>query len=309
MIKTIQLGYADFNCTNLSRMADYYENVIGLTLVEEGDQGEKYLSSSLDHHNIVLRSSRESELSTLGFQIAETDSLENIQQFLAQAGIHSELKSDYQPGIRKLLELNDPDGYTIHLYHHIDMPAPGYKRDSISPFKLGHIALGSKKQQESVDFYREILGFLETDKIGNRAAFLTCNSDHHVLNISNFGHKIMHHIAFQLKDSSHHTLSADFLASKNIPLVWGPFRHTAGHNLASYHQDPELNLIELYTEMDQYIPELGYFEPRPYHSELPLRPREWPRNCKWYPKVERDIIDSVLQKVEFNNRLVSQIHD
>jgi catechol-2,3-dioxygenase len=297
MIKTVKLGYADFNCTDLPKMTDYYENVIGFTLVEEGDNGEKYISSSLDHHNIVLRSSNESELSTIGFQIAENDTLENVQKYLTNLGIQSEVKSDNQPGIRKLLEMEDPDGYKIHLYHQIDMPAPGYKGNSISPFKLGHIALGSKKVKESNDFYKQILGFLQTDKIGERATFLTCNSDHHVLNISNFGYQMMHHIAFQLKDSSHHTLSADFLASKNIPIVWGPFRHTAGHNLASYHHDPELNVIELYTEMDQYIPELGYFDPRPYHDQLPLRPREWSGNCKWYPKIEHDIIDSVLKKV------------
>ena len=178
------------------------------------------------------------------------------------------------------------------------MPAPGYKRNSISPYNLGHIALGSLKPSESADFYMKILGFLQTDKIDERATFLTCNSDHHVLNISNFGHQIMHHIAFQLKDSSHHTSSADFLASHDIPIVWGPFRHTAGHNIASYHHDPELNLIELYTEMDQFIPELGYFEPRPYHKELPLKPKSWEWNCKWYTKVERDIIDSVLMKVQ-----------
>lgn len=306
MIKTVKLGYADFNCTDLSRMTDYYENVVGFSLVEEGEQGEKYISSSLDHHNIILRDSKESELSTLGFQIEENNSLENVQKYLTNLGIASEIKSDYQPGIKKLLELTDPDGYNIHLYHQIKMPAPGYKRDTISPYQLGHIALGTLKPSESVEFYKNILGFLQTDKIGNRATFLTCNSDHHVLNISNIGHKMMHHIAFQLKDSSHHTVSADFLASKKIPLVWGPFRHTAGHNIASYHHDPEFNLIELYTEMDQYIPALGYFEPRPYHEELPLRSREWPGNCKWYPKVEIDIIDSVLKKVNFNNGLISQ---
>lgn len=298
MIKTIRLGYADFQTKDISRMAEYYEETLGLTTVEEGDDGERYLSTGLDHHNVILRKSNESELGTIGFQIAETDSLENIQKYLQEQGFDAQIKTDSQPGVAKLIELTDPSGYTLHLYQQIEMPAPGYKRQTISPYKLGHIALGSLNAEAAVKFYKDILGFYETDKIGNRATFLTCNSDHHVLNISSFGYKMMHHIAFELKDSSHHTISADILSSKNIPVVWGPFRHTAGHNIASYHHDPELNLIELYTEMDQYIPELGYFEPRPFHEELPLRPRVWEGNCAWYPKVEYDIIDSVMKKVE-----------
>ena len=40
-------------------------------------------------------------------------------------------------------------------------------------------------------------------------------------------------------------------------------RHTAGHNIAGYHYDPDRVIVELYTEMDQFIPELGFHEPRP----------------------------------------------
>ena len=32
---------------------------------------------------------------------------------------------------------------------------------------------------------------------------------------------------------------------------------------------------ELYTDMDQFIPELDFHEPRPWHEHLPMRPRTW----------------------------------
>lgn len=34
-------------------------------------------------------------------------------------------------------------------------------------------------------------------------------------------------------------------------------------------------IVELYTEMDQFMPELGFHEPRPWHEHLPMRPRTW----------------------------------
>lgn len=300
IIQTFKLGYVDFDCRDLNRMTDYYENVMGFTTVEQAE-GVNYISTGVDHHNIILRSSDKSELTTIGYQIAKNEDLKTIQKFLTSEGIKSEIKTDYQPGIRELIELEDPSGYTLHLYQEMETPAPGYKQELVAPFKLGHLALGSLNPQETVDFYMNILNFHYTDRIGERATFLTCNSEHHVLNISNFGYKMMHHVAFELKDAAHHVHSADVLGRKNHPIVWGPFRHTAGHNIASYHHDPEYNLVELYAEMDKFIPELGEFEPRPWHEELPLRPKIWQNNCTWYTKVERDIIDSVLLKVQKEN--------
>jgi hypothetical protein len=43
----------------------------------------------------------------------------------------------------------------------------------------------------------------------------------------------------------------------------GPWRHTAGHNVAAYHHDADKVMVELHTEMDVFIPELGICEPRP----------------------------------------------
>lgn len=298
MINVFKLGYVDFQCNDVKRMQDYYENTIGFTNVATGDKGESFISSGVDHHNVILRQGNASELQTIGFQIKETSSLQEIQKYLSKNGLKSVIKSDTQPGVKELIELRDPDGYKIHLYHQMETPAPGYKLGHVTPHKLGHLALGSLKPEASVEFYMSILNFQYTDNIGNRATFLTCNSDHHVLNISNFGHRMMHHVAFELKDSAHHVSSADYLAAKEHAIVWGPSRHTAGHNIASYHHDPELNLIELYTEMDQYIPELDIFDPRPWHEELPLKPKIWDYNCTWYTKFEADIIDSVLKKVK-----------
>src|SRR5258705_1595382 len=49
----------------------------------------------------------------------------------------------------------------------------------------------------------------------------------------------------------------------------------AGHNIAGYHYDPDRVIVELYTEMAQFIPELGFHEPSPWHEHLPMRPKTW----------------------------------
>jgi catechol-2,3-dioxygenase len=135
-----------------------------------------------------------------------------------------------------------------------------------------------------------VLGFAITDRIEAGATFLTCNHDHHVLNLVTASFQKLHHIAFELRGRSQHHDAADLLSSRQIPIVWGPARHTAGHNLASYHFDPDQVLIEFYADMDVFIPELGWFEPRPWHETLPLRPQVWQRGTltTWGTKYDFD---------------------
>jgi Glyoxalase/Bleomycin resistance protein/Dioxygenase superfamily len=119
------------------------------------------------------------------------------------------------------------------------------------------------------------LGFWYTDDLAGLATFLTCNRDHHVVNVIKLPENRIHHIAFQLRDTAAHAMACDALRAKGVPTLWGPARHTAGHNLAGYHHDPDKVLIELYTDMDVFIPELGMCEARPWHEHFPMKPKSW----------------------------------
>ena len=56
--------------------------------------------------------------------------------------------------------------------------------------------------------------------------------------------------------------------------MWGPVRHGPGHNVATYHRNPEEQTIELFIELDlMKDEELGYFDPRPWHRDTPQRPK------------------------------------
>jgi hypothetical protein len=54
MLNVLKLGHAEFEVQDVERMAEFYSSVIGLT--ETGRDGQTiYLSTSIDHHSIVLR--------------------------------------------------------------------------------------------------------------------------------------------------------------------------------------------------------------------------------------------------------------
>jgi hypothetical protein len=70
--------------------------------------------------------------------------------------------------------------------------------------------------------------------------------------------------------------ACDFLSRHDIRLEWGPGRHGIGHNIFTYHRNPDNQITELFTQLDTILDEdLGYFEPRPWHRDKPQRPKVW----------------------------------
>lgn len=274
MINIFKLGYVDFVANDMEAMSSYYTDIMGFTLTEHSNDGSAYFSSSTDHHNIVLTPSDKSGIRRFGLQYQSELSTKEVAEYLKRFNINAKLKTDSKPGVPELLEFTDPEGYVVDLYPFMSMKTPGFKRTGIIPNKIGHISLRVKDAKKLVDFYSQ-LGFINTDWIENYFGFMTCNRDHHVLNFFTSEKSGMHHLAFEMRNYSHLVETLDFLRLNNKHLEWGPSRHGAGHNIACYHYDAEGNLIELFTECDIFIKELGIFEPRPWHQDFPQKPKVW----------------------------------
>lgn len=273
MPKVFKLGHVTLGVADLSQTRDYYVRALGLNEVE-ADSRTAWLSVATQHHDIALVKGNPGLLH-LGYQLTPGTDLGRFQAEARAFGLQAELKSDSQPGIAAMVEVTAPGGHVLQFYDRIETPCPGYSGRGVAPLRLGHVAVITPEADRMVALYRDFLGFWETDWIGDLANFLTCNSEHHVVNVVKAPPSKVHHIAFQLHETADHARAADLLAKAKIPTKWGPSRHTAGHNLAAYHHDPDQVLIELYTDMDVWLPELGYCQERPWHEQLPMRPKRW----------------------------------
>jgi catechol-2,3-dioxygenase len=273
--KVFQLGYVALATADIERTKDHYLEAIGMTHTASGDDGSVFLSVGYDHHNIVLTPADRKALLHVGFPLKPGIAMTEFAREARGFGLAATIKTDSQPGVAELVEVEGPGGNIFQFYSAIEAPAPGFKKRAVAPLQLGHVAVISPEGEQLVKFYEEFLGFWYTDDIQGIATFLTCNRDHHVVNVVSAPEARVHHIAFELKDTSHHAVAADNLRAAGINQLWGPSRHTAGHNIAGYHYDPDKVIVELYTEMDQFIPELGFHEPRPWHEHLPMRPKTW----------------------------------
>jgi catechol-2,3-dioxygenase len=282
--KVFRLGYVALETADIGKARAHYADLIGMTETGRGDDGEIYLSVGFDHHEIVLRKAEQKSLIHVGYQLNPGTDLKEFAVSASGYGLKAEIKSDAQPGVAQLVEVEAPGKSILQFYTDIEAPAPGFVSKGCSPLRLGHFAVVTDEADKMRQFYEEFLGFRKTDDLGGFAHFYTCNREHHTINIVDRPESWLHHIAFELRDNGYHAVACDALRAGGVPMKWGPARHGPGHNYAGYHTDPDNNIIETFTEIDIYVPELNMCEARPWHEYYPMRPKSWaPEDglCAW----------------------------
>ncbi len=228
--KVFQLGYVALATPDISRTKAHYLQNVGMSEVARGGDDSVYLSIGYNHHDLVLRPADQKALVHVGFQLKPHIDMADFARDARVAGLSATVKTDSQPGIAELIEVAAPGGVVMQFYHAIEASAPGFKKGGASPLRLGHVALISPEGDKLVAFFQDFLGFWQTDDIAGIARFLTCNREHHVVNAVHAPESRVHHIAFELRDNACHAIAADALRAAGVNQLWGPARHTAGHN-------------------------------------------------------------------------------
>jgi catechol 2,3-dioxygenase-like lactoylglutathione lyase family enzyme len=269
-----KLGYVEFTSPDPDRLVEYYRSCLGFH-IEDRSPELTDLTTGLDHHSVVIRKGEAAARTSVGYQLAVP--LDDAHKRLAGAGYQVSRRTDMAPSTPDVLVLNEPGtDVPLHLYDaqaasDVDQ-GPAYR-----PTKLGHVAAFSPSLDQIQGFYHDLLGFRWSDTIGDFFVFLRCNADHHAANfLQSAKFTGMHHVAYEMRDLNHLQTTLDHLARNDFRLHWGPGRHGPGHNVFTYHRDPDGNTIELFTQLDQMIDEaVGHFEPRPWHEDRPQVPKTW----------------------------------
>lgn len=285
MIKPKRIGHATYETPDLARMIDYYTQVMGLVLAER-EKDRAFLVTKIGQLAIHLHQGDTERCTTLSFEVAPDSDFGPMARELEAEGIKSELRNDSVPGVGPMLTFEDNKGTTIALFKEWTYLGKHLQPVGVGPLKLGHIAWVVQDPQKTSEFYQKVMGFKVSDWIEDFFVFMRCNSDHHTVNFIRGKNTKMHHMAFELKDFMHVQNSCDLFGQRQIPIIWGPVRQGPGHNIATYHRNPDDQVIELFCELDKMVDEeLGYFEPRPWHRDTPQRPKTWQTgsNKTWGP--------------------------
>jgi catechol 2,3-dioxygenase-like lactoylglutathione lyase family enzyme len=277
MIGVKRIGHATFETPDVERQVDYYTGVVGLALLER-EKDRVLFVSRLGDVSVILQRGPAPKLAKIAFQVSPHDDLRALAKTLIGNGISASVDEASVPGIGRVLTFQDPKGTVIEAFTEARPAGPVTQPVAVGPLKLGHIAFMMPDIHPFVEFYQKVLGFRISDWQEDFFCFMRCGADHHTINFAAGKSTRMHHIAFELKDWGHVQTACDHLGQKDVPIIWGPGRHGISHNIFIYHRDPDDQMVEFYTEMDQMLDEdLGYFDPRPWHKDRPQRPKVWDR--------------------------------
>ena len=277
MIRVSKIAHASYETPDLAQQTEYYTAILGLTLAAQ-EKDTVYLASTVDHHAVVLRKGAQPQCTRIGVQIASTADLDAFEKQLAGHGIAAERRKDPEPSISDMLVFKDPKGTVMEVFKRGDFSQQKFQSHGIVPHKLGHVAFHVTDVKRITKFYCDVLGFRESDWMGDFFSFLRCGPDHHTINLMQTGSDRHFHTAFELRDWAHMQQACDFLSLNGYKLLWGPGRHGIGHNLFAYHRAPNGLITETFAELDRMNEELGYFEPRPWHRDHPQRPKVWAKD-------------------------------
>jgi catechol 2,3-dioxygenase-like lactoylglutathione lyase family enzyme len=277
MIRVTKIAHATYETPDLDQQIEYYTDVMGLSLVAK-EKDAAYLASTVDHHSIVLRRGSKAQCVRLGFQIPMDADLDAFDKQVAAHGVKTARKKDPEPSISEAVAFEDAKGTVMEVFKRAAFSHQKFQQKGIVPFKLGHVAFHCEDVKKVTKFYVDVLGFRESDWMGDFFSFLRCGPDHHTINLMGTGSNRHFHTAFELRDWSHMHDACDFLSLRGFKLLWGPGRHGIGHNLFAYHRAPNGLITETFAELDRMNEELGYFEPRPWHRDNPQKPKVWEKD-------------------------------
>lgn len=135
-----------------------------------------------------------------------------------------------------------------------------YAGDSpIKVKKLGHLVYEVGDMDRSVKFWKEVMGFIETDRNEIGMVFFRCGADHHAIGLKPSRGKVgrnmdaglqVEHLAMEVENTDVLLRTRDYLEKNNIPIVFQG-RKGAGCNYAINFLDPDGYEFELYCNMDQ----------------------------------------------------------
>ena len=257
MIQVKRMSHATLVTPDIERQIDYFTNIAGLALAER-ENGRAYLATKVGDLAVQLEKGDQAQCAKIAFQVAPDADMDEIRRGIEAEGVRCQPRNDAIPGVPKMLAFEDPKGTVIEVFAEQTPIASNQPVTGIGPLKLGHLAFSVSEPKDLVEFYTRVLGFRVSDWIQDWFVFMRCGPDHHTINFVRGKRTQMHHVAFELKDWAQIQSAMDFLGSKNVQLIWGPGRHGPGHNIYTYHRNPDDQIVELFTELDKMLDEIAW---------------------------------------------------
>ena len=258
MTSITQLGYLGIGVSDINAWEQFATQTLGLQLNAKEDDGTLLLRLDDYHHRFLIHPTGQDDLAYLGWEVTGTHELRAMEEQLRAAGIEVQHGTREEAAARRVVELityKDPSGIPSEIFYGplMDFHHPFQSPRPLSGFVgaeqgLGHMVITMDDFDQSVDFYRDVLGMRISDYIqltrpsGEEVqlAFFHCNPRHHT--IAFFARpnppKRLSHFMLQVQSMDDVGSTYDLCQNQGTPIVRTLGRHTNDHMVSFYMQSP-----------------------------------------------------------------------
>jgi catechol 2,3-dioxygenase len=261
-----RLGHVGLVVRDLDRYARFLTDGLGLREIDRRDGVARFALNSR-HHQVRVTEGEVPGCDGLGFDVSDRAALDGFRSRVEQAGFEITRDTPVDDAVDAGFSFRIPAGPTVELCVGASQAPPAgegndpYRLGFGSPTKirkLGHVTMASEDPFALEQHFVEVLGFRVSDRFPGVLSWARCNGDHHAVGFAQAAGPGVHHMAYEIESFAHLEAFLDRLAERGTRLMWGPGRHGPGNNIFVYLEDPEGNLVEVYTDLVQIPNEHDY---------------------------------------------------
>jgi catechol 2,3-dioxygenase-like lactoylglutathione lyase family enzyme len=253
MSRVTEIRHVSYGVSDYDTERDFYLRKWGLVEVaSDADKTWLRAQGSEEAFALRLRRADANHLDVIGLAAETPADLEALHAKVGATGcriVHPPRALE-GPGGGLGFRFFSPDGLPFEISCDV---ARGPRRDIERwegiPIGISHVVLHSPDHNAMVRFFTEVLGFRVSDWLGDFMCFLRCNAAHHRIAILP-GPPCLNHVAWDMGDVDGMMRGISRLKGEEIPLRWGPGRHTAGDNTFSYFVSPAGFAVEYTAELE-----------------------------------------------------------
>lgn len=255
MASVSQLGYTVIGISDDAEWKRLSSDVIGFEVIPGDSERNFYLRMDDHHHRIEVQRDGKDDLEVIGWQVPDSSTLQAIAAQLEEGGVRVTPGTRSECDTRRVVDMIkcvDPSGIPTEVFYGQPVEQKAFRSGrAISGFKagelgLGHVVVYQRNLQESVRFYRDLLGFRISDYSdlapggAQQMAFLHCNPRHHSLAFFEtppLG-KNLHHIMLELNSLDDVGTMRDLCTTESVPVAVDMGRHMNDHMVSFYMTNP-----------------------------------------------------------------------
>jgi catechol 2,3-dioxygenase-like lactoylglutathione lyase family enzyme len=279
LIKVTDLAYGRLRTPDLD-LAEEFLTHFGMAKAER-TANALYMRGSDAPHHIHVTEKGEPGFVGFAYEAASLDDLKRV----AKAPGASAVETIDEPGGGKRVRLREPNGYQIEVVYGIKKLKPiPVKRQALNMGKeslrragelmrlpdgparvkrIGHGVMASPKVKETVQWFRDTLGFVCSDDVyvGSKDNIIGSFNrldrgkeyvDHHVFFCIMNDRAGLNHLSFEVQDIDDVFMGHKYLAQLGkYEHMWGMGRHLLGSQIYDYWADPWGRVHEHWSDTDR----------------------------------------------------------